>query len=54
MLKGLIMNKRIPTIEILEMLNYMRITGCLPEDSLLYVEYKNMISKRIQALGLLY
>lgn len=48
------MNKRIPTIEILEMLNYMRITGCLSEDSLLYVEYKKLISQRIKTLGLLY
>lgn len=48
------MNKRIPTIEILEMLNYMRITGCLSEDSFLYTEYKTLISKRIKVLGLLY
>lgn len=48
------MHKRISTIEALEMLNYMRITGCLPEDSFLYIEYKKLISQRIQPLGLLY
>ena len=54
MREGLIMHKRISTIEALEMLNYMRITGCLPEDSFLYIEYKKLISQRIQTLGLLY
>lgn len=42
--------KNVPTIEILEMLNYMKVRNCWKEYTFLYDEYLSELADRIHPL----